>query len=110
MITSDHRIVVASGGKGRDFAQVGGDPACSFIFYFLYFYVCTCGLVEVPGARSHIRAAAEAYATATATPDPSHIYDLCCRLQQCQILNPLREARDGPRILTKTTSGPVKDH
>ena len=29
------------------------------------------------------------YTTATATPDWSCIFDLCCGLWQCQILNPL---------------------
>ena len=50
-----------------------------------------CGIFQ---ARAQIRAAAEAYATATATLGPSHICDLCCSLQQCQILNPLSKARD----------------
>ena len=45
-------------------------------------------------ASGRIRAAAEAYATATATLDVSCICDLCHHLQQGQILNPLREARD----------------
>ena len=48
-----------------------------------------------------IRAAAEAFATAIAMPDLSGIYDLCCRLQQCQILNPLNEARDWTCILIR---------
>ena len=50
-----------------------------------------------------IRAAAEAFATAIAMPDLSGIYDLCCRLQQCQILNPLNEARDWTCILVDTS-------
>ena len=35
-----------------------------------------------------------AYTTATATPDPSHVCDLRHSSQQCQIVNPLSEARD----------------
>ena len=35
-----------------------------------------------------------AYATAIATPDPSHICNLHHSSRQCQILNPLSEARD----------------
>ena len=35
-----------------------------------------------------------AFATATATQDPSRIYNIRCSSQQCQILNPLSEARD----------------
>ena len=38
-------------------------------------------------------------ATATATRDPSHVCDLHHSSQQCQILNPLSEARDQTRNL-----------
>ena len=44
-----------------------------------------------------------AYTTATATQDPSCIFELCCSLWQCQILNPLSRARDGTHILTETS-------
>ena len=40
-----------------------------------------------------------AYATATATWNPSRICDLCHSSWQCQILNPLSEARDQIRNL-----------
>ena len=40
-----------------------------------------------------------AYAIATATPDLSHVSNLQHSLWQRQILNPLREARDGTHIL-----------
>ena len=40
-----------------------------------------------------------AYTTATATQDLSHICNLHHSSQQCQILNPLSEARDQTRIL-----------
>ena len=46
--------------------------------------------MEVPG----LGAAAEAYTAAMASPDLSYICDLCCGLQQSQILNPLNEAKD----------------
>ena len=36
-------------------------------------------------------------------PDPSHIWDLCCNLWQCWILNPLSEARDWAHILMDTS-------
>ena len=42
-----------------------------------------------------------AYTTATVTRDPNCICNLC--LQQCQILNPLREARDQTCILMDTS-------
>ena len=56
-------------------------------------------------ARVQIRAVAEAHTMAIATPDLSHICDLCCSLQQCQILNPLREARDWTGIHMDTMWG-----
>ena len=34
------------------------------------------------------------YTTAAVALCPSRIGDLCCSLRQCQILNPLSEARD----------------
>ena len=50
-------------------------------------------------------AAAEAYTTAMETPDLSCICDPHCSLQQCQMLNPLSEARDRTRILRDTVLG-----
>ena len=44
-----------------------------------------------------------AYSTAATTPDLSHICDLYHGLQQCQILNPLSQARDHTQILTDTS-------
>ena len=40
-----------------------------------------------------------AYAIATAVLNPRHICDLCCSLWQCQIFNPLSEARDQTQTL-----------
>ena len=56
--------------------------------------------------RGQIRASAEDYATATATADRSQICNLRHSLRWCQILNPLREARDQTHILAETTLGP----
>ena len=50
--------------------------------------------MEVPRLGVELELQGLAYATATATPDRSHIFDLCCRLWQHQILNPLNKARD----------------
>ena len=47
-----------------------------------------------------------AYTTATAMWDPSGICSLHHSLQQCQILNPLSEARDRTYSLTETMLGP----
>ena len=48
--------------------------------------------MEVPSLG--VKLELEAYATATAMPDSRHIYDLHYSSWQCQILNPLSEARD----------------
>ena len=55
--------------------------------------------MEVPrlGVESELQLLA--YTTVRATPDLSHICDLCCSLQPCEILNPLSEARDRTCIL-----------
>ena len=45
----------------------------------------------------------QAYTTAIAMPEPSHICDLCHSLQQCQILNPLTEARDQTHSVMNTS-------
>ena len=50
-------------------------------------------------ARGQIVAAAVNICHATVTPDPSPICDLICSLQQCRILDLLREARDQTHIL-----------
>ena len=44
----------------------------------------------------------QGYATAMPILDLSHICKLCPNLQQCQILNPLSEARDQTCILMDT--------
>ena len=56
--------------------------------------------MEVPrlGVKSELQPLA--YTAATATPDLSHICDLLHSSQQCQILNPLNEARDRTHDLT----------
>ena len=55
--------------------------------------------MEVPrlGVQSELQL--PAYTTATATPDLSHICNLHHSSQQCQIPNPLSEARDRTHIL-----------
>ena len=63
--------------------------------------------MEIPRLGVKLKPQLLAYATATATLDPSRIFnlDLCHRLQQHWILNPLNEARDRTRILMDTMSG-----
>ena len=50
-------------------------------------------------ARGQIGTTTAVYATGTAKQDQNCIRDLHCSSQQCQILNPLSEARDGTCIL-----------
>ena len=50
--------------------------------------------MEVPGLGVKLELRLLAYATASAVPDLNHIYNLCHSLWQCQVLNPLSEARD----------------
>ena len=47
-----------------------------------------------------------AYTTATATPDPSSICSLHCSSRQCQILNPLIEARDRTYVFVDASQIP----
>ena len=54
-------------------------------------------------ARGRIGAGAAAASHSTATPDLSCIYDLHHSSQQCQILNPLSEARDQTWVLMDTS-------
>ena len=59
--------------------------------------------MEVPRLGVELELQLLAYTAATATPDPSLICDLHCSLRQRLILNPLRETRDGTRILMETS-------
>ena len=58
--------------------------------------------IEVPRLGVKLELQLPAYTTATTTWDPSHICNLHRSSRQCRILNPLREARDGIRILMDT--------
>ena len=57
--------------------------------------------MEVPGPGVESELQLQTYATATL--DPSHICDLYHSLLQCQILNPLSEARDQTCVLLDTS-------
>ena len=75
-----------------------------FLFFFLIFRAIPVGYGS-SWARGQVRVSVEVYATAKAIPDPSGICDLCCSLQQYQILNLMSKARDQTCILTHTMSG-----
>ena len=70
----------------------------SFSFFLSFLSFVLLGLhpwhVEVPRLEVQSELQPPAYSRATATPDPSRICDLHHSSQQCQILNPLNEARD----------------
>ena len=89
---------------------ISGPPAhlffkpLSMIFFFFFFFF---RLLSVAYGSSHTRVKSDlqlpAYATGAATLDSSHVWNLHCSSWQCQILNPLSEARDGTRILRHTS-------
>ena len=55
--------------------------------------------MEVPGLGIQLELQLPAYTTARGTQDPSRVGDLHHSSQQCQIFNPLCEARDQTYIL-----------
>ena len=63
------------------------------VLFFFPFYLWH---MEVPGVAPELQL--PAYATVIAKSDQSHISDICHSLQ-CQILNPLSEARIKPASL-----------
>ena len=78
----------------------------SNFFLFLLFYRATPAAYGSPRLGVELELQLLAYTIAIATPGPSCICNLCYSLQQRQILNPLREARDQTCILTDTVVGP----
>ena len=59
--------------------------------------------MEIPSLGVQMELQLLAYTTATATLDLSLIFNLHHSLWQCQILNPLSEARDRAHILIGTS-------
>ena len=75
-----------------------------FVFWFCFFFAfCFFRATCVAYGSSRLGVETEqqlpAYTIATATRDPSHICDLHHSSQQCWILNPLSEAKEGTWIL-----------
>ena len=76
------------------------NPPIFFKFLiFFFFFRAACAAYEVPrlGIKSELQLLA--YSTATTTQDLSHMCSLYHSSWPCQILNPLREARDRTHIL-----------
>ena len=67
------------------------DPYNNFFFFFLGPHLLH---MEVPRLGVKCELQLPAYTTAVATWDLSGVYDLHHSSWQCQILNPLNEARD----------------
>ena len=59
--------------------------------------------MEVPRLEVESELQLVAYATVTAMPDLSHVSDIHHSSGQCQILNPLSEARDQTQLLMDTS-------
>ena len=65
-----------------------------FFFFFFVILGLHLWLMEIPRLGVQLELQLQAYSAATATQDLSHVCDLHHSLWQCQILNPLSEARD----------------
>ena len=90
-----------NGAQAFPFLHILVDIFLSF-FFFLMAEPKAYGISQ---ARGWIRAAAVTYATATATRNLRHICNLYHSLQQCQVLDPLSEARAWTHILMDTALG-----
>ena len=67
----------------------------ALFFFFFHFLGPHLWHIEVPKLGIEAKLQLLAYSTtATDTQDPSHIWNLHNSSQQCQILNPLSDARD----------------
>ena len=62
--------------------------------------------MDVSGLKVKLGLQLPAYTTVTSTPGLSHICNLCCNLQQCQIHKSLRKAKDRAGILAEIAFGP----
>ena len=81
------------------------DTARSRLLFFFFFLQLYLWHMEVPWlvVESKLQLLAYSTTTATAMQESSHIGNLCHSLQQCQILNPLSEAREWTYILMDTS-------
>ena len=65
-----------------------------FFFFFFWFLLLPPQHMAVPSLGVQLELQLLAYTRATATQDLSHVYDLYNSSGQCQVFNPLSEARD----------------
>ena len=84
----------------------GSEFDCILIFFF-FFFSCFLGPhlqhMEVSRLGVQLELQLPAYTAATVTWDPSRVCDLYHSSQQCQIPNPLSEAKDGSHILVDSS-------
>ena len=79
---------------------LGTSKVLNILFYFIFSFFLRAAPVAYGSSQARgVASELLAYATAIAIPKVSHICKLHCSSQQCQILNPLREARDRNYIL-----------
>ena len=79
------------------------NPLFLFVLFCFFFLRPHLWHIEVPWARSWIRAVAEACTTVIEMQDLSLICDLHSSLWQCWMLNSLSKARDWTHILMETS-------
>ena len=77
--------------------------ATNFFFSFFYLFRATPAAYGSSQARGRIGAAAAGLHHSHSNNGSSCLCDLCYSSQQCQILNPLSEARDPTYILVDTS-------
>ena len=79
------------------------EVSISVIIIIIIFFRSTLAAYGSPGPGIELELQLPAYTTATAMWDPSHVCDLHHSSQQCQIFNPLSEARDQTCIFMDTS-------
>ena len=75
---------------------------CLFLFVFVFFFRAA-PAAYIPRLGVKLELQLLAYPTATAMQDPSCVFDLHHSSRQCQIPNPLSEARNRTLVLTDTS-------
>ena len=85
------------------YLQMKGGPLSFFLLFCFCFLEPHPRHMEIPRLGVQLELQLPAYTTATATRDPSHVWDLHHSSQQCQILNPLSEAREQTCNLVDTS-------
>ena len=88
---------------GRQLITPLNEKLFLFVCFCFYFLGCTFSIWKFPGLGVKSELQLLAYVTATATPDPSLAGNLHHSSRQCQILNPLSQARDSTWILINTS-------